>query len=127
MRLSFSRMSLLVGLPYVAGCRSDAAPLLAELELVEVNSVGVLAGDSVQEFAEIMDVEVLSDGSFLVLDRTPSVRWFGLDGEHRGGIQGMGGGPGELGGPVALSSTASGELLIADPPNGRFALYDISA
>lgn len=96
-------------------------------DLTEVFTVGVIQGEDREELGEIIDLEVLPDGSFLVMERAGRVLWFSADGDPIDAIDERGQGPGELLEPQTMAFLAPGTLLVVDTRNNRFSYYDMSA
>lgn len=117
---------LIACLPAVlVGCVSGDAPASDALAfaLDTVSTIGVLDGPPEQTLGRIIDVVAALDGSVFVLDAQPSlVRWYGPDGEYRGGVTAQGQGPGELSRAVGVALMGD-ELGVLDPRNGRLAVY----
>jgi len=88
---------------------------VALLDLQLSFSVGLLDGDVGQVFGQITDVTVGPKGRLFVLDgRLSVVRVYDVNGRLEESIGGPGRGPGEFVGPVAVSVSGGGELLVAD-------------
>ncbi len=83
---------------------SEAAALSNDgfSEILSIGSLGTEPGDQGPVFSEIQDVRSSPDGSFLVLDRLPSVRWFDQSGTYQGSVSSSGSGPGELREPTNI-------------------------
>ena len=119
---------LLVLTHATAGCGQIQEPIsLAQVELSEVLSVGVIDGDPVRVFGRILDVRATPGGSFVILDQqAPALRWFDLSGDHLGSIDGRGEGPGELSEPRAMAVSANGTVAIVDPRNARYSFFRLN-
>ena len=77
-------------------------------------------------FARPTDVEVYSDGSFVVSDgyRNSRIVKFAADGELIWEVNGIGDGDGEFFLPHGLTKGASGKLYVADRRNARVQVFD---
>jgi hypothetical protein len=108
----------------LAACGGPAADRAAPpIELVELARIdGGRAG-----FAAIAALEIDAAGAIYVLDRMDRlVHVFSDRGEPLRTFGGPGRGPGELQEPTALLWGPDGRLWVADPGNGRFAVFDES-
>lgn len=124
---SISRIGALSLTVLAFGCGPERPEGSSEGELTEVFTVGVIQGETREELGEIIDLEVLPDGSFLVMERAGRVLWFSADGEPIDAIDDRGQGPGELLEPQTMAFLAPGTLLVVDTRNNRFGYYDMSA
>lgn len=127
-RGSVGPIALLALALFLAGCGEESGPApLEEAQLVELVSVGVMEGRDEEVFGQIDDVIGAGEGSFFVLDaQVPSVSWFDLEGDYRGGVRTRGEGPGELARPRAMAASGEARLAVLDPGNARMTLYAAS-
>lgn len=80
-----------------------------------VGTIGTENGPEATLFGNITQATFLDDSTVAILDQaTPDVRLFSVTGRHLETVGRSGGGPGEFQLPLAVVSSPSGELLIAD-------------
>lgn len=104
----------------VQGSEWETAELVPELR------IGVLDGDEHEMLGGVTGLAVDVDGGIYLYDgQVPALRKFDPDGEYIGTLGGEGSGPGEYansdGGLAVLSD---GRVVLRDPGNGRFNVYD---
>lgn len=118
-------VAVLLGILMLAACDPGfVEDGVADADLAETVSIGVIDGDEAQIFGRIADVRAATDGSFFVLDeQAATLSWFDLQGRYRGGIRSRGSGPGELSGPRAFDVSSTGTLVVVDPRNARYSFY----
>lgn len=138
--------SLLITLPLLVACASDAGPSLCRIPDPEgpVSVVSQASLDSAPrlELRELWRAGGLDEGAALAVptslrvarDGTAALPDFGAgavwlyapDGEFLGSVGGRGQGPGELLAPIAAAWDAEGQLLILDAGQSKMERYDLS-
>ncbi|MCK5132282.1 MAG: 6-bladed beta-propeller [Candidatus Sabulitectum sp.] len=89
------------------------------LVIEKTDSIGIETGDSLYVFGAITDVEVLENGTIMVLDGSyANIRIFSPDGQHLSTISKRGQGPGELAHPQSLFIWEDGTIGVIDPGSG---------
>jgi hypothetical protein len=119
------RSAFLEGTEVIDAGPVDDAPVLP-WRLGEAPSVrvGGLGRDEEQQFVEISDAAVLSDGRLLVADeRTGLVRMFGPFGDFLGQVGSPGEGPGEFRAPASLNVVRGDSIWIWDRALWRMSLF----
>jgi hypothetical protein len=95
----------------------DSATLAPEL------AVGELDGDPAYMFGQIRDLDVMEDGSVVVVDQQAhQVRIFTAEGRHARSFGQAGDGPGEFSRPDHVRVMPDGRILVRDAPS-RFSLF----
>lgn len=95
-------------------------------ELVEDLVIGVLDGEPEYMFGRIDQVAPDGTGGIYVFDgQVPALRHYDADGRYTRTLGGQGSGPGEYEDvALGLAILDDGRILLRDPRNGRFNLYD---
>ncbi len=95
-------------------------------ELVEEIRIGVLDGQEEYMFGRIQEVAPDGEGGVYVFDgQVPALRHYDAEGRYLRTLGGEGAGPGEYyDAALGLALLPDGRLLLRDPRNGRFTLYD---
>ena len=84
-----------------------------------VDSIGIEMGDSLYVFGAITDVEILENGTIMVLDGSyANIRTFSPEGRHLFTVSRRGEGPGELSHPKSLFNWSDGTIGVIDPNSG---------
>jgi len=97
----------------------DTARLVPEV------TIGGMEGPDEFVFGNPTVLEVMDDGTILVLDnQAPAVRAYAPDGSYLRTLGRRGSGPGEYESPDGIGVLLDGRILVRDPPNGRITLFD---
>lgn len=87
--------------------------------------IGILEGDPAYEFFQIAGARRLTDGRVVVADAGAfEIRYYDPGGSHLLSIGREGGGPGEFGGIMSITSTSEDTLLVYDWRNRRISYFD---
>jgi hypothetical protein len=99
-----------------------------EAELVEELVIGVLEGEEEHMFGRISQIAPDGRGGVYVFDgQVPALRHYDAQGRYTRTLGREGSGPGEYrDAALGLAVLADGTVLLRDPRNGRFTLYDPS-
>lgn len=90
-----------------------------------VDTIGVLFGDSVQEFGSLSDVEFDASGNILALDALKGrITIFGPNGEFIEYIGRHGAGPGEFQYPNCFAQLSDGRLIVSDFSGSTLSFFD---
>ena len=90
-------------------------------------TIGDMEGPPEMLFAEVAGVELLDDGTVVVLDREAAeIRQFSPDGSFLRRISRRGSGPGEISGDatIAMVGVGGGRLLVPDAINQTVSIFD---
>jgi hypothetical protein len=89
--------------------------------------IGILEGDPAYEFFRIAGARRLTDGRVVVADAGAfEIRYYDSGGNHLLSTGREGGGPGEFGGILSMTSTSEDTLLVNDWRNRRISYFDPS-
>jgi len=100
-----------------SGCADSqwAEPFPDRLAITVIDSIGIEAGDSCYVLGSIIDAEVSSSGSILLLDQSACcIREFSSDGTYLQILSGKGSGPGELLYPQEMAVQVDGTIIVED-------------
>ena len=100
-----------------SGCAESqwTEPFPDRLSITVRDSIGIETGDSCYVLGSIIDAEVSSLGSILLLDQSACcIREFSPDGTYLQILSGKGSGPGELLFPQEMAVQADGRIIVED-------------
>lgn len=94
--------------------------------LIEELRLGAVSGDAEEVFGSVRGLAVSAAGDIYVFDRqVPALRWYRPNGTYAGTVGGEGSGPGEyLDSDGGLAVLDDGHVVLRDPGNGRYSVYD---
>lgn len=85
------------------------------IETTPASRIGIVEGDTAYQFHRVGAVDLVHDGSVVVLDGgSRQVRRYSADGQHQWSVGGPGQGPGEFEQPGYIGHRADGSVLVWD-------------
>ncbi len=112
-----------------SGCTDSqwAEPFPDRLTITVLDSIGIETGDSCYVLGSIVDVEVSSSGSILLLDQSACcIREFSPEGTYLATLSRRGNGPGELLYPQEMALLPDGKIIVRDMLKRSLVILDRS-
>ncbi|MBN1435344.1 hypothetical protein JW921_11325 [Candidatus Fermentibacterales bacterium] len=134
MRHALSPIGVAIGALLAAGC-GEQPRAVAEVEgttvdtlsLAVIDTIGVLTGDSTQEFGTVLKARFGPDGNICAVDGLKATLGvFSRDGELLRTIGGLGSGPGEFNFPSGFAFLRDGGMVVTDYGGHQLSFFDSS-